>query len=271
MTSVLWLVPVGLLVGAYGTLIGAGGGFVLVPLLLLLYPSATSDTVASISLAVVFFNALAGSLAYARLRRIDFTSGMLFAIATVPGAILGALTTAALPRRLFDAILGTVLVVGAVVLVTRRPVTTAPRAPRGRYSWSRVVVEADGTTHAFSYDPRVGVAVSLVIGYFSSVFGIGGGVIHVPVLARLLHFPIHVATATSQFTLAVMALTGTIVHIVSGAFQHGVRRTAALSVGVLIGAPVGAWLSSRLHGQWILRSLALALAFVGLRLLAGAW
>ena len=113
--------------------------------------------------------------------------------------------------------------------------------------------------------------MSLVIGYFSSVFGIGGGVIHVPVLARLLHFPIRVATATSQFTLAVMALTGTIVHIVSGAFQHGVRRTAALSVGVLIGAPFGAWLSSRLQGQWILRSLALALAFVGLRLLASAW
>jgi hypothetical protein len=224
--------------------------------------------VASISLGVVFFNALAGSLAYARMRRIDYASGILFAAAAVPGAIAGALTTAIIPRRLFDAILGVVLVAGAVALVVRRPVTTATRAPRG---WSRVVVEADGTTHAFSYDPRLGATVSLVIGYFSSVFGIGGGVLQVPALARLLHFPVHVATATSQFTLAIMALAATLVHVLSGAFQHGVRRTAALALGVVVGAPLGAWLSRRLHGQWILRSLALALALAGFRLLAHAW
>jgi uncharacterized membrane protein YfcA len=266
-TAVLWLVPVGLAIGAYGTLIGAGGGFVLVPLLLLAYPGASPETVASISLAVVFFNALVGSLAYARMGRIDYPSGALFAAATVPGAILGALTTAFIPRRLFDGVLGGLLVLGAAALVLRRPVETATRPAGG---WSRVVVERDGTTHAFTYDPRLGAAVSVVVGYLSSVFGIGGGVLHVPILARLLHFPIHVATATSHFTLAVMALTATVVHVVTGAFHQGFRRTAALAIGVVLGAPLGAWLSRRLHGQWILRNLALALALVGLRLVVGA-
>src|SRR5258707_11324236 len=98
----LWLFPVGLVVGAFGTLIGAGGGFILVPILLLLYPDEKTELITGISLAVVFFNALSGSLAYARMRRVDYKSGIIFSIATIPGAILGALCTAYISRRVFD-------------------------------------------------------------------------------------------------------------------------------------------------------------------------
>ena len=88
-----------------------------------------------------------------------------------------------------------------------------------------------------------------------------------PVLAHLLKFPVHIATATSHFILAIMALTGTLVHIATGVFSHGVRRTIALTVGVLVGAQLGAWLSNRVREDWIIRGLAIALAFVGVRIL----
>jgi uncharacterized membrane protein YfcA len=101
-----WLLPLGLLIGAFGTLIGAGGGFILVPILLLVYPNEKTEFVTSISLAVVFFNALSGSFAYARMKRVDYKSGIIFSIATIPGAILGALSTAYVPRRAFDLIFG---------------------------------------------------------------------------------------------------------------------------------------------------------------------
>ena len=74
--SLLWLLFLGLVVGAIGTVVGAGGGFLLVPALLLLYPSERPETITSISLAVVFFNALSGSIAYARMKRIDYKSGL---------------------------------------------------------------------------------------------------------------------------------------------------------------------------------------------------
>jgi uncharacterized membrane protein YfcA len=76
MEQYLWLIPLGVVTGAYGTLIGAGGGFVLMPLLLLLYRDESPEIITSISLAVVFFNALSGSLAYARMKRIDYKSGL---------------------------------------------------------------------------------------------------------------------------------------------------------------------------------------------------
>ena len=263
----LWLVPVGFVIGAYGTLIGAGGGFLLVPLLLLYYPKETSDTITSISLAVVFFNALSGSTAYARARRIDYYSGLLFALAAVPGAVLGALTTGLIPRRFFDALIGVVMI-GAAAFLLWRPRGGSEKGEGARIDgFERSVVEADGTVHVFSYNRAVGITLSFFVGYISSLLGIGGGFIHVPALVELLNFPVHIATATSHFILALMALSGTVTHIVTGAFQTGFRRTIMLSLGVVIGAQLGAQLSSRVRGVWIIRSLALALVLVGVRLL----
>jgi uncharacterized protein len=268
--SRMWLVPIGFVVGAYGTLIGAGGGFVLMPLLLLSYPTESPEVLTSISLAVVFFNALSGSITYARMKRIDYESGILFAAATVPGAILGAIVTTYIPRRLFDGVFGVLLVMVAAVLMFRGKTAEGGFEGARPHEVTRTLVEADGTRHTYSYKPAVGIGISLFVGFLSSLLGIGGGIIHVPALVYLMNFPVHVATATSHFVLAVMALTGTGVHVATGAFSSGVRRTVALTIGVLLGAPLGARLSNRVHGGWIIRSLAIGLGFIGFRILLQA-
>ena len=267
MEHYLWLIPLGFAVGAFGTLIGAGGGFLLVPVLLLVYPHDSPETITSISLAVVFVNALSGSLAYARMKRIDLKSGLLFSVATVPGAILGALSTAHIPRRSFDLVFGVLMIAAAAFLISRPEKEDSPHTQARRGYVCRRVVEKDGTVHELCYNPTIGVVLSLFVGYVSSVLGIGGGIIHVPALVHLLSFPVHVATATSHFILAIMALAGTGVHIATGAFEHGVRRTLMLAIGVLVGAQLGARLSNRVHGAWIIRSLGGALGVVGIRIL----
>ena len=271
-----WLLPLGLLIGAFGTLIGAGGGFILVPILLLVYPNEKTELITAISLAVVFFNALSGSFAYARMKRVDYKSGIIFSIATIPGAILGALSTAYVPRRAFDLIFGVLMVVAAVFLwlSAKEEHSTSP-SPKivpvskkpGRQLTERHLVDAEGVHYHYAFDLRIGVILSIFVGYLSSLLGVGGGFIHVPALSRLLNFPVHIATATSHFVLAIMALTGTLVHVAQGVFVHGVRRTAVLAIGVLVGAQAGAWLSNRTGGRAIIRGLAVALAFVGIRLI----
>src|SRR5512135_1913736 len=111
------LIALGIGVGLFGTMIGAGGGFVLMPVLLLLYPQMPPEHLTAISLAVVFFNALSGSESYAVMRRIDYKSGLMFAAATIPGAVIGALNTGWVPRHVFNGIFGGVLLAGAVFLV----------------------------------------------------------------------------------------------------------------------------------------------------------
>jgi uncharacterized membrane protein YfcA len=58
MTSYLWLLPVGALIGAFGTLVGAGGGLSATPLLLLVYPHESPEIITSISLAIGVFQCL---------------------------------------------------------------------------------------------------------------------------------------------------------------------------------------------------------------------
>jgi uncharacterized protein len=271
-----WLLPLGVLIGAFGTLIGAGGGFILVPILLLVYPHENTELITAISLAVVFFNALSGSFAYARMKRVDYKSGIVFAIAAIPGAILGALSTAYVPRRAFDLIFGALMVVAAVFLwlSAKEEHSTSPtpkNSPVSEKATTRLterhLVDAEGVHYHYVFNLRIGVILSVFVGYLSSLLGVGGGFIHVPALSRLLNFPVHIATATSHFVLAIMALTGTLVHVAQGVFAHGLRRTAIMAVGVLIGAQAGAWLSNRTGGKTIIRGLAVALAFVGIRLI----
>jgi uncharacterized membrane protein YfcA len=271
MEHFFWLIPLGFLLGAFGTLIGAGGGFVLVPALLLLYPDARPETITCISLAVVFFNALSGSVSYARMARIDYKSGLWLAAATIPGAILGVLTTDYIPRQLFNSVFGIFMISTSLFLLFNQ--TKEKKPPENRHSshFVRKIVEKNGTVHSFSYNLKLGIWMSMFIGYISSLLGIGGGVIHVPALIRILNYPVHIATATSHFILAIMALTGTIVHIATGSFSQGVNRTIFLAIGVIIGAQLGAKLSSHVHSKWIMRGLAISLAFIGIRILIMAF
>lgn len=90
---------------------------------------------------------------------------------------------------------------------------------------------------------------------------------HVPFLIRVLPLPPHTARATSHFVLTLTSLMATVTHVALGEFEREVAQTMYLAVGVMMGAPVGAALSARLHGSMIVRLLALALCLVGLRLL----
>jgi uncharacterized membrane protein YfcA len=264
-----WMYPLlillGTAVGVYGTLIGAGGGVLLVPALLLLYPHEPPNTIASISLAVVCLNALSGTVAYAHMQRIDYRAGLLFGAATIPGAVLGAYATSMLSRQLFDLLFGLLMLMLATFLFMQpNPKRRVPRVYR--YQVTHLLVDVKGTSYQYSFSYPRGVLLSVAIGGISSMLGIGGGPFHVPVLVYLLEFPLHIATATSQFMLLLMSSMGSIAHLLAGSFVHGHRRTLFLGLGVMLGAQVGARLSQHLSGRSISLVLAGGLVLIGVRL-----
>jgi uncharacterized membrane protein YfcA len=266
LTAVL-LLGLGLVVGGFGTIIGVGGGFILVPVLLLAYPDDDPAIITSISLAVVFFNALSGSLGYARFRRIDYRTGLTFALATIPGAIVGAAATNWLPRHAFDLTFGLLLIVVSIYLATRTGATSGRRLAILRPSAQRSLTDSAGVNYSYSFNRELGITISFLVGFIASFLGIGGGIIHVPAMVSLLDFPTHVATATSHFILVFTALTGTVVHIVDGSLAEGWTRIMPLAVGVVAGAQIGARLSGRLPAVVIVRLLAGALFVVAIRLI----
>jgi uncharacterized protein len=255
----------GLGIGILGTLIGAGGGFLIVPLLVLLEPSWNTDQITAFSLAVVTANASMGAASYWWQGRVDPFTFPLYTLAAVPGSLIGAYASAYIPRPVFDPIFGVLLILIGVWLFMK-PGSSESGGNTGPFE--RVLIDRSGRRYAWSFDPRIGFAGSVLVGFASSLFGIGGGIIHVPLLATVLGFPAHVATATSHAVLAVTAGLATIVHIVHGDFRTDWPLVIAAAGGAVVGAPIGARVSSFVPGAIILRVLAVALAFVGLRLLA---
>jgi uncharacterized membrane protein YfcA len=275
---VAWFIPIGFLVGTYGTIIGAGGGFIIVPLLMFLFPSDSPSMITAASLAVIFVNSTSGTIAYARMKRISYKTGTLFAAATIPGALLGSYLTAFIPRKEFGAIFGGLLVaVAAFLALSRGFRNRAGRGPEASAAPRRVrkivdtVIDREGNVYQLSYSVALGMGLSLLIGCFSSLVGIGGGLIHVPLLTYLFGFPIHIATATSHFVLVFTSLAGVVEHLIDRTWPTHLLRDACLAIGVVVGAQLGARISRRLSTPWIVVGLAVALGLVGVRLLFGVF
>ena len=257
---------IGLFVGAFGTIIGAAGGFILVPILLFLYPKDTPSTITSITLTVAFFNALSGSIAYGRLKRIDYRSGILFSSAAVPGSIAGAITTNFIGRGAFQYIFGSILLIVASYLIVK-PQRGVSQNATFTHHIIRKIVDNQDRVYTYSFNRPTGIAIAFVVGFIGGLLGIGGGILHVPALTQFLNFPSHVATATSHFVVATTTLAAIGTHVITGAFVESVRRALVLSAGALIGAQFGARLSQRISDTLIIRLLAIGLVIVALRLL----
>lgn len=271
MEEIILLILLGLGIGTVGTLIGAGGGFILVPLLLLLYPSLSPEKITAISMAVVAANASSGSFAYIRSGRVDFKAGVIFAICTIPGSVLGVYTTRIIPRDVFNIIFGVILISLAILLFVRgKEKKIATRQPKYKKAWvEQTIHDKMGHVYQYAYDLRIGIGISILVGYFSPLLGIGGGIIHVPALVQWLYFPVHIATATSHFILAIMSIVSVIVHMTNGVYKDPfiLKMTISIIVGVIPGAQLGAFLSAKLKGKIIVKALAVSLAIVGIRIL----
>jgi uncharacterized membrane protein YfcA len=262
----LLLAVIGLFIGAFGTLIGVAGGFLLVPILLFMYPKESPSSITSTSLTVSFFNALSGSVAYSRMKRIDYRSGLLFAATAIPGAVIGAFIVNYLDRTVFQYIFGSVLVIVAayLLILPSRKLTASFFL---KWTAHRSVTDAQGHVHTYSYNLPLGMTIAFFVGVLSSILGIGGGIIHVPALTQLLNFPIHLATATSHFMVAITTASGIGTHLINGTYGTEFGRVAVLSAGAVIGSQFGARLSNRVKGTLIVRLLAIGLAIVAVRLL----
>src|SRR5262249_25305909 len=136
----------GLAVGAFGTLIGAGGGWLLAPVLVFLHPREPAANLTAISLPVGCANTTSGSLAYWRMGRVDVGSALACTAAGLPGSVLGAWATRFVERRLFDPLLGATLILGSLIILVRAPRGEAV----GTGQATRVLVEKDGTVHTYA-------------------------------------------------------------------------------------------------------------------------
>jgi len=269
----LLLTVLGVFAGFLGGLLGVGGGIIVVPILVLVFNLDTRLAVGT-SLVMVMFTALSATFAYSRQRRIDWKVGVVSAVATVPGASMGAYATKFFSSNSLAIIFGaTILFIAGVMLRRSFRVETDPqKTPRiasksGSKSglWSRRLVDRMGKVFEYDASMYSGLLLLVLGGLASGFLGIGGGLVVVPILTAIVGLPMHIAIATSMLTMIFTSISGVSTHVVLG--NVDVEYAIPLVIGILGGTQIGAWTAKRLKSASLERVFALAVMAIGVVLI----
>ncbi|MDB5026879.1 MAG: hypothetical protein JWO66_568 [Candidatus Eremiobacteraeota bacterium] len=230
----------------FGTIVGLGGAFVVVPVLRIFFGVPPAEA-AGTSLAMVLANTAAAAVGYMRQKMIDVRFAIPFTVGAVPGSILGVLAVKRFSPSGFDLAYGIQLIFLAALVIRRRSVASRPAGER---TWA--------------HDPRVGVIAGVGVGLFSSMFGIGGGAIMIPLLLVAARMPPHVVVATSAFVITTTSPVGVVAH----ALGHDIDWVFALPLiaGGLVGGSLGPPLARRIASPVLITLLAGALILAAISL-----
>lgn len=252
-TAVL-MIAGGLVAGMFGSLLGLGGGILIVPLLTLGFGLPLREAV-GVSLVAVIVTSSASAGVYLERHVADLRLGMTLELFTASGALVGGLIAFLLSEQVLAGLFTLLLLYTALTMARRRepeplgPVAIADAGPSDRPPY---VVRHLGW----------GIVGSLFAGLVSALLGIGGGLVKVPVMHLVMGVPLRVATATSNLMIGITASASAIIYLIRGGIDVYVAGPTA--VGVFVGAAIGSRTVHRIDVR-VLRIL-----FVGV-LLVTAW
>ena len=267
----LLMVLLGVFSGAYGILVGAGGGFILSPMLLLLFDSEEPETVAGTVLTAIAINSILVALRYIRMKVVDYRSALLFAGAAAPGAVIGAFGVSAVAPEIFRTLFGALLLLLALQLAFRPNIVRILQVGQSRRLISlpvskRHITTASGQEYRYEFNEALATSFNVALGFISSFFGIGGGFLRTPVLVLAFGFPVRIAAASSVFALAIYGSAGALAHGYLGHIEL-FPTLLFIGVGLVIGGQIGAMLSGRVQGVWVMRMLLIVVLLLGIRLI----
>jgi uncharacterized membrane protein YfcA len=272
----LWaLGGVGLVAGLLGSMLGVGGGIFIVPILTLAFHLPIKVAIAS-SLVAIVANSCTAAGMYTKIRITNIKLGLLMETATTPGAIVGGFAAAVIAPSILNALFGLVLIYAAYTMVVRP------------YFMTEDILSADNsidpnnTSHNLSssladsyYDQNldkvvtykvtripVGLGTSFFAGMLSSLLGVGGGIINVPVMHLIMGVPMKAAIATSTFIIAITAATGALMYYYQGHIYPFI--IAPLTIGIVIGARIGVELTQKVRGLVLRRIFGVLLFLVAI-------
>lgn len=227
----------GVVAGFAGGLFGVGGGIVLIPLLTGLF-AATPHQANGTSLATIGATAVAGLAAYAWRGNVSWTTAALLALASIPAARLGARLAARTSRATLLRVFAAFMLVVAVRLLWKAPVTQPHALP-------------------FAATLVADLVLGGVTGLLAGFLGVGGGILMVPALTLLFGFSQQVAQGTSLAVILVTAPAGAL-----EAARHGNvlgRLVPWLFVGAALGAPLASVLAQSLPHEALARGFGVFL------------
>jgi uncharacterized protein len=258
--TVLLLIGGGVAAGLFGSLLGLGGGILIVPLLTLGF-GLPLITAIGVSLVCVIVTSGAAAGVYLERRVANLRLGMTLELFTAIGAMTGGLIAFLVPERFLELLFAAMLIYVALAMVLRRDPTlefdivTDDPGIEGATDDDSTVTRLSGPGYRVR---RIGFGLvgSVGAGVVSALLGIGGGLVKVPVMHVIMGVPLRVATATSNLMIGITASAGAIIYLLRGGIDPFVAAPTA--IGVFLGATLGSRTAHRIHVR-VLRGLFVAI------------
>jgi len=174
------------------------------------------------SLFATFSNAVASTISYSRQKRIEYSVGLKLGLLAIPGTIIGAYVSADVTPEIFKILFGFILISSSVYIFLKR------RIEKKDYNTSKQLI-------------LLAIGASFFAGIVSSFFGIGGGIIFVPLMVVAMGLSMKKAAPTSQFILLFVSFSGLLMHSILG--HPDFYEALLLAIGAFFGGLLGARLS----------------------------
>lgn len=263
----LLMVAGGAAAGMFGSLLGLGGGVLIVPLLTLGFDLPLRDAV-GVSLVCVIMTSSAAAGVYLERHVANLRLGMSLELFTAIGALVGGSIAFLLDERLLSGLFAVLLLYVATTMLRSglraapKAITTetageaAPETPAG--------AEAAPAIHGL----RIGVLGSFGAGIISALLGIGGGIIKVPLMHLAMGVPLRVATATSNLMIGITAAASAVIYALHGGIDPYVAGPTA--IGVFIGATAGSRIAHRIELRYLRVLFVVVLGYTAIQMLIRA-
>jgi uncharacterized membrane protein YfcA len=275
LTFTLVTFAISVVAGLLGSLLGLGGGIIVVPALTLLMHLDIRYAVGA-SIVSVIATSSGAAAAYVREHMTNLRVAMLLEIATTTGALSGAYLAGLVSQRWLFVIFGVMLAYSAVMMLRKREAISGDGIPPDRLAdklrlHDAYFDEAAGMTITYRVTRTpIGFALMYCAGVVSGLLGIGSGSLKVPAMDLAMRLPIKVSTATSNFMIGVTAAASAGVYFARGDIDPFVA--APVAAGVLLGATGGSRLLSRIQSSTIRVMFVVVLLFISLEMIyKGVW
>ncbi len=237
--NAVWILASGAAAGFLGSLLGVGGGIILVPLLVLIFHIPIHFAIGTSIMTVIATSSMAGSFQLER-GTVNIRLGMLLEVATALGALFGGLIAGVIPGSTLTVLFGAILPPIAILMWRKGNGLARNGVPEHEYHLRRL---------------PVAMGLSVGAGTISGLLGIGGGIIKVPAMTIFCGVPARIATATSTFMIGVTAVASAFLYFGRGQIRPAL--TGVVVLGVLAGSAAGTQVGRRLRSHQVIRLFAI--------------
>ena len=254
--------------GILGALLGVGGGFIMVPAMTIILDIPIHYAIAA-SFVGILMNSTSASIIYLRNRMPNIRIASIMQIAAIIGAFVGASLSISLDKTTLSLIYSFALIFTALIMHrkdTKKEKVEEVESKEKFIITSSYIEQLSKKKITYKiYNIKLGLIFTLIVGIYSGLLGVGGGILSVPIMNKIMKIPIKPAMATSSIIMGTTAIVGLLVFAAEGNLLNSIA--IPIGIGIFFGAQIGSRLNQRIEPKRLKNIFVILIIFIAIQMI----